>query len=96
MIVRVTNLTNTLSDLKEEGVWTIGIEAGSDKSLYSVDMKTDIAIVVGSEGSGIRRLVKEECDLVAQIPMKGELNSLNAAQAGVVALFEAGRQRGFS
>ncbi|MFZ3071843.1 MAG: 23S rRNA (guanosine(2251)-2'-O)-methyltransferase RlmB [Thermodesulfobacteriota bacterium] len=96
MIVRVTNLNNALSDLKEEGVWTVGIEAGSGKSLYSVDMKTDIAIVVGSESDGIRRLVKETCDIVAQIPMKGPLNSLNAAQAGVVALFEAGRQRGFS
>ena len=75
-------------------MWTIGIEAGSGKSLYSVDMLTDIAIVVGSEGSGIRRLVREKCDITAQIPMKGTLNSLNAAQAGVVALFEAGRQRG--
>ncbi len=63
------------------------------KDIYDAELDGDIAIVIGSEGEGIRRLVKESCDYLVEIPMAGEINSLNAAQAGAVALFEALRQR---
>ena len=93
-VAKVTNISNAIRSLKEAGVWVVGIEAGEKTDIYSAPFDGDLAIVVGSEGSGIRRLVKRECDLLASIPMRGELNSLNAAQAGTVALFEAVRQRG--
>lgn len=92
-IARVTNITAAIKRLKDEGVWVMGIEADSDADIYSTELSGDIAIVIGSEGQGIRRLVKKECDLCLKIPMKGRVNSLNAAQAGAVALFEAVRQR---
>lgn len=93
-VAKVTNLSNAIRSLKEAGVWVVGIEAGEKTDIYSAPFDGDLAIVVGSEGSGIRKLVKRECDVLASIPMRGELNSLNAAQAGTVALFEAVRQRG--
>jgi len=95
-VARVTNLRNAIKLLKERGVWVIGVEADSGRSIYEADLTTDVAMVIGSEGSGIRRLVREECDYCVSIPMKGRVGSLNAAQAGTVALFEAMRQRGFS
>ena len=93
-IAKVTNISNAIRLLKEAGVWVVGIEAEGKTNIYSAPFDGELAIVVGSEGAGIRRLVKRECDLLASIPMRGELNSLNAAQAGTVALFEAVRQRG--
>ncbi len=95
-IVRVTNLKNTIKRFKDEGVWVTGIEAGSEETIYQTDFTGDVAIVVGSEGRGIRRLVKESCDFCAHIPMRGQVNSLNAAQAGTVTLFEVYRQRDYS
>lgn len=97
-IARETNLVRAMARLKEEGVWVAGLEAGSEGEIYGVDLKCDLAIVVGGEGKGIRRLVKESCDFLASIPMAsgaGGVNSLNAAQAGAIALFEARRQRDF-
>lgn len=93
-VAKVTNISNAIRLLKEAGVWVVGIEAEGKTNIYSAPFDGDLAIVVGSEGSGLRRLVKRECDLLASIPMRGTLNSLNAAQAGTVALFEAVRQRG--
>ncbi|MCK4738612.1 MAG: 23S rRNA (guanosine(2251)-2'-O)-methyltransferase RlmB [Deltaproteobacteria bacterium] len=93
-IARVTNIALTLKRLKEAGLWTVALEGGSKTSIYQTDMKGNIALVIGSEGSGIRRLVKKECDIVASIPINKKLESLNAAQAGTIALFEACRQRG--
>ncbi len=92
-IARVVNLRRTIDRLKREGVWVVGVEAGSDRCIYDADLTVDIALVIGSEAKGIRRLVKEGCDLCVEIPMTGRLSSLNAAQAGAVALFEARRQR---
>ncbi|MBI5560677.1 MAG: 23S rRNA (guanosine(2251)-2'-O)-methyltransferase RlmB [Deltaproteobacteria bacterium] len=92
-VAMVTNLRDAIKRLKDEGVWVVGVEAGSEKSIYRADLEGDIAIVVGSEGKGLRRLVKEECDFCVHIPMRGVVNSLSSAQAGVVALFEARRQR---
>ncbi len=93
LISRVTNIADTILKLKEAGLWIIGIEAGGGQDIYSFDMNTDLAIVIGSEGKGIRRLVKERCDVCLSIPMKGSISSLNASVAGGIALFEALRKR---
>ncbi len=95
-VARVVNLRRTIDRLKEEGVWVVAVEAGSDKNIYDADLTGDLALVIGSEGRGIRRLVKQGCDLSLEIPMAGKLSSLNAAQAGSIALFEARRQRLFA
>ncbi|MEK7774094.1 MAG: 23S rRNA (guanosine(2251)-2'-O)-methyltransferase RlmB [Deltaproteobacteria bacterium] len=92
-IAREVNISRAMDRLKEDNVWVVGIEAGGARDIYSVDLDMDLAIVVGSEGRGIRRLVREKCDLCVSIPMAGRLNSLNAAQAGAIAMFEARRQR---
>ncbi|MBI5970681.1 MAG: 23S rRNA (guanosine(2251)-2'-O)-methyltransferase RlmB [Deltaproteobacteria bacterium] len=92
-ILREVNLSNVIASLKDAGVWVAAIEADSTESLYKTDLKGDIAFVIGSEGKGIRRLVREGCDFCVSIPSSGKLNSLNAAQAGAIALFEAVRQR---
>jgi len=93
LVAREVNLTRAIERLKEEGVWAAAIEAGCKDDIYKTDLKRDLAIVVGSEGKGIRRLVRESCDFCLSIPMSGALNSLNAAQAGAIAIFEARRQR---
>ena len=93
LICRVTNISDTILRLKEAGLWIIGIEAGSSQDIYSFDMNTDLAVVIGSEGKGIRRLVKERCDVCLSIPMKGAISSLNASVAGGIALFEVLRKR---
>ena len=92
-IAREVNITRVIERLKEEGVWVVAVEGGCAETVYSADLDRDIAIVIGSEGRGIRRLVKENCDFCVSIPMYGEISSLNAAQAGAVALFETRRQR---
>lgn len=92
-IAREINLTRAIERLKKENIWVAGIEAGCKDAIYAADLDRDLAIVVGSEGKGIRRLVLENCDFCVTIPMAGGLNSLNAAQAGAIALFEARRQR---
>jgi len=92
-IARETNITRVIEQLKLEGVWVAAVEGGSPETVYGADLVRDLAIVIGSEGRGIRRLVKESCDFCVSIPMYGEIGSLNAAQAGAIALFEARRQR---
>lgn len=92
-IARETNITRAIERLKEEGVWVAAIEAGCRDTVYNADLDRDLALVIGSEGRGIRRLVRESCDFCVSIPMYGEISSLNAAQAGAVAMFEARRQR---
>ena len=94
LIARETNLTRTIERLKDEGVWVAAIEGGCPDVLYKADLKRDIALVIGSEGKGIRRLLRENSDMCLSIPMAGRINSLNAAQAGAIALFEVKRQRG--
>jgi 23S rRNA (guanosine2251-2'-O)-methyltransferase len=92
-VTRVTNLTRAIELLKEAGVWVTALEAGEGSTLYDIDLTSNTAIVLGSEGAGVRRLVKERCDHVVSLPIAGGVNSLSAAQAGVVSMFEVMRQR---
>jgi 23S rRNA (guanosine2251-2'-O)-methyltransferase len=91
--VSVVNLARTLRDLKARGFWLVGTEGGTGKSLYDADLKGPTAIVMGSEGEGMRRLTRECCDLLVSIPMAGAVESLNVSVATGVVLFEAVRQR---
>ena len=94
-VVRIGNVRRFLERLKENGFRVVGLES-SGTDLYQVDLTGDLALVLGSEGKGIRRLVREGCDVVARLPMKGELASLNVAAAAAAASYEAVRQREFS
>ena len=93
-VARVPNLTAVLKELKGEGLWVFGTAADGGTALYDADFKGPAAIVIGSEGDGMGRLVREQCDFLVSIPMKGRLNSLNASAAAAVVLYEAVRQRG--
>ena len=92
-VARVANLTSLLKELKEEGLWVFGTAADGATSLYQADLKGPAAIVIGSEGDGMSRLVREQCDFLVSIPMRGQVNSLNASAAAAVVLYEAVRQR---
>ena len=92
-VAKFTNLASTIHELKERGFWITAADMDG-QSMYDIDFKGKIAIVVGSEGKGISRLVREKCDFIAQIPMYGEINSLNASVAAAVLMYEAVRQRG--
>jgi 23S rRNA (guanosine2251-2'-O)-methyltransferase len=94
-VVRVTNLARTLQQLKGVGVWTFGLAVDAEQAFWSADLSGPIAIVVGSEGSGLGRLVRETCDILVSIPMTADsVQSLNASVAGSLVLYEAFRQRG--
>ncbi|MGN6229525.1 MAG: 23S rRNA (guanosine(2251)-2'-O)-methyltransferase RlmB [Dyella sp.] len=92
-LIAVTNLARTLRELKDAGVWITGLAGDTDTSIYGVDFKGPVALVLGSEGEGMRRLTRELCDFVAKIPMPGTMESLNVSVATGVVLFEALRQR---
>ena len=92
-VARVANLTACLKELKEEGIWVFGTDASGDKLIYEADLKGPAAIVIGSEGAGMGRLVAENCDFLVRVPMKGKINSLNASAAAAILLYEAVRQR---
>ena len=92
-VARVSNLPALLRQLKDEGVWVFGTDAAGDRLLDEADLKGPAAIVIGSEGSGMGRLVGENCDFLVRIPMRGKLNSLNASAAAAILLYEAVRQR---
>lgn len=92
-IARVSNLAQTIDKLQEAGVWIFGADANGDKNLYNADFKGATALVIGSEGEGISRIVREKCDFIVSIPMQGHVNSLNASAAAAVLLYEAVRQR---
>ena len=92
-VARVPNITATLKALKEEGVWVFGTAAEANTTLYKADLKGPAAIVIGSEGDGMGRLVTENCDFTVSIPMFGKINSLNASAAASILLYEAVRQR---
>ena len=92
-VADVVNIPRAIDELKAAGVWTMGLEADAPQSYDAVDLKLPTAVVLGAEGAGLRRLVKERCDLLASIPMKGRVESLNVATAAAVVLFEAVRQR---
>jgi 23S rRNA (guanosine2251-2'-O)-methyltransferase len=92
--VAATNLSRALRVLKEAGVWLTGLDSDAPASLYAVDFNGPVAIVMGSEGEGMRRLTREACDHLGHIPMRGQVESLNVSVATGVVLFEALRQRG--
>ena len=92
-VARVPNLTACLKDLKDKGLWVYGATAKGKTELYQADLKGPAAIVIGSEGFGMSRLVEETCDVRVSIPMAGQLNSLNASAAAAILLYEAVRQR---
>ena len=92
-VARVANLPSLLKDLKKEGLWIFGTAADGTTSLYDADLRGPAALVIGSEGDGMSRLVSETCDFRVSIPMKGKLNSLNASAAAAILLYEAVRQR---
>jgi len=92
-LIAATNLARALRTLKDAGVWITGLAGDTDTSIYSIDMKGPVALVLGSEGEGMRRLTRETCDFVAKIPMPGGMESLNVSVATGVVLFEALRQR---
>jgi 23S rRNA (guanosine2251-2'-O)-methyltransferase len=92
-IVAATNLARTLKGLKDAGVWLVGLAGDTPQSIYAVDLDGPIALVLGSEGEGMRRLTRENCDFVAKIPMRGDIESLNVSVATGIVLFEALRQR---
>lgn len=91
-VAKVTNLVSTIEDLKKRGVW-VGAADMDGTSMYKTDLKGPLCIVVGNEGTGISRLVKEKCDFIISIPMNGDINSLNASVAAGVVMYEAQRQR---
>jgi 23S rRNA (guanosine2251-2'-O)-methyltransferase len=92
-IARVTNIVSCLEFLKERGVWILGAEVEAEHPIYDCDLDLDVAIVIGSEGKGIRSLVKKKCDYLASVPLCGEITSLNASVAGALVMYEVLRQR---
>lgn len=89
----VTNLARTLNELKERNIWIIGTSDDADKSIYEVDLKGPVALVLGAEGAGMRQLTRKTCDELVSIPMQGAVESLNVSVASGVCLYEALRQR---
>ena len=92
-VVAVTNLARTLDRLKERRIWVAGTAAEAPETIYSADLRRPLALVLGGEGSGMRRLTRERCDFLVRIPMAGRVESLNVSVAAGIALFEATRQR---
>jgi 23S rRNA (guanosine2251-2'-O)-methyltransferase len=90
----VTNLARALKELKEQDVWVIGTSDQAEKSIYEIDLKRPVALVLGAEGEGMRQLTAKTCDELVRIPMKGAVESLNVSVAAGVCLYEALRQRG--
>lgn len=93
-IAQVVNIARAIDELKELGVWIVGLAGDADTMYDAIDYAVPTAVVVGAEGSGLRRLVREKCDFTACIPMRGRVSSLNVSVAAAVVLFEAVRQRG--
>jgi 23S rRNA (guanosine2251-2'-O)-methyltransferase len=91
--VQVTNLARTLDQLKRRGIWLIGTADDAETTLYQADLRGPLALVLGSEGKGMRRLTRERCDLLVRLPMLGRVESLNVSVAAGICLYEALRQR---
>ena len=92
-IADVVNIARAVEELKEAGIWTVGLAGDAPSTYDKMDFTVPTALVLGAEGTGLRRLVRERCDLLAAIPMKGHVDSLNVSVAAGVVLFEALRQR---
>lgn len=91
-LLRVTNLARTLDRLKEAGFWCLGLDEGAEKTLAEIDPGSRVALVLGGEGSGLRRLTRERCDLLARLPTLGEPASLNVSNAAAIALYDLSRR----
>lgn len=91
-VARVTNLAKTIEELKKEGIWFVCADMGGTQ-MYDLNLKGPIGLVIGNEGEGVGRLVREKCDMIASIPMKGDIDSLNASVAAGVLAYEIVRQR---
>ena len=91
-VAKVTNMANTIEELKEKGMWFVCADMGGEV-MYRLNLKGSIGLVIGNEGEGVSRLVKEKCDMIASIPMKGDIDSLNASVAAGVLAYEIVRQR---
>ena len=91
-VAKVTNITNTIKDLKEKGMWFVCADMGGT-TMYDLNLPGSIGLVIGNEGDGVSKLVKENCDMIASIPMKGDIDSLNASVAAGVMAYEIVRQR---
>ena len=91
-MAKVTNLTNTIKELKEQGLWFVCADMGGE-TMYDLNLTGPIGLVIGNEGEGVSRLVRESCDFIASVPMKGNIDSLNASVATGVLAYEIVRQR---
>lgn len=92
-MARVTNIAQTIDELKDQGVWIVGTEMTAPKNFTQVDYTVPVALVIGNEGKGMRRLVKDKCDFLVNIPMRGGFESLNASVAGAIVMYEVLRKR---
>lgn len=92
-LAAVTNLARTIDQLKEAGIWVVGTTHATSRVIYDVDLTVPVALVMGSEGKGMRRLIAESCDFLVKIPMRGHVENLNVSVAAGVCLFEVVRQR---
>jgi 23S rRNA (guanosine2251-2'-O)-methyltransferase len=92
-VARVTNISQTIEELKEKGVWIAGADVGATQPIYQTNLNLPLAIVIGNEAKGIGRLIKENCDFLLKLPMFGKINSLNASVAASVFMYEVVRQR---
>jgi len=92
-IAEVVNIARAVEELKDAGVWTVGLAADAAKPYDAMDFNLPTAVVLGAEGSGLRRLVRERCDHLASIPMRGHVGSLNVSVSAGIVLFEVVRQR---
>ena len=92
-VARVSSLPNTMEELQKKGVWITGADGTADRSLFEADLSGPVAIVVGNEGEGMSRLVREKCDFLVKIPMRGQTESLNASVAAALFMFEVARKR---
>jgi 23S rRNA (guanosine2251-2'-O)-methyltransferase len=95
-MAEVTNVVAAIEKLKEEGYWVVGLDASGRKDYTAADYRDPVALVVGNEGKGIRKLVREHCDHLVRIPLRGKVESLNASVAGALVMYEVVRQRGES
>ncbi|TYQ17014.1 UNVERIFIED_CONTAM: 23S rRNA (guanosine2251-2'-O)-methyltransferase [Acetivibrio alkalicellulosi] len=92
-VARVTNIAHTIEYLKKKNIWIVGTDLSGEKAFYESDLKGPIGLVLGSEGEGMGKLITQKCDFVVNIPMKGEISSLNASVAGAVIMYEIVKQR---
>lgn len=92
-VARVTNIAQTIEELKEQGIWVAGADVSAEQNMYRSDLTMPLAVVIGNENKGIGRLIKEKCDFLLKLPMFGQINSLNASVAAGVIMYEVVRQR---